>query len=246
MLIPRPASRNASVWNDLMHVLRVLWLAVFDMDALHACLALGPPAVYLLLCGAVNLSRRPFLVSGTRDAAALGLALSGLFVIGPIELCLPDAAALRFGSFAWVLLLVLYALCLLLGLLLLRPRLIVYNTSADQIRAVLADLVEGLDGDARWAGDMLFLPNLGVQLHLDPFSLMRNVSLTSVGPNQSFLGWHRLETALATAVSRLSVRRNTRGLLLAAIGMLILVGLGVYVAADPQAVAEALREMLPL
>ena len=39
------------------------------MDPFRLCLALGPVAIYLLLLGAVNLSRRPLLVSGVRDAA---------------------------------------------------------------------------------------------------------------------------------------------------------------------------------
>jgi len=227
-----------------MQWLRILWQAVFGMDALHACLALGPLAVYLLLIGMLNLSRRPFLVSGPRDAAALGLALSGFVIVGPIELCLPDAAAVRFGPYVWVLLIVLYGLCLVLALLLVRPRLIVYNTSAAQLRAVLADLVGQLDADASWAGDVLVLPGLGVQLHLDHLAVMRNVSLTSVGGKQDPLGWHRLESALATALSRAPIGRNARGAVLVAGGLLIILGLGYAVACDPQAVVQALFDML--
>lgn len=216
------------------------------MDPLRLCLALGPVAVYLLLLGAINLSRRPFLVSGTRDAAALGLALSGFVIVGPIELFFPDAAALHFQAFVWLLLLALYALCLVLVLLLLRPRLIVYNISADQLRAVLADLVTELDSQARWAGDSLVLPGLGVQLHLDSLPAMRNVSLISAGANQNHLGWRRLETALARALSQVSVTRNPRGAGLICAGMLIVAVLILVIARDPQAVARALFDMLRL
>ncbi len=59
------------------------------MDPLRFCLAIGPVTVYLLLLGAVNLSRRPLLVSGVRDAAALALAAAGLAIIGPLELLFP-------------------------------------------------------------------------------------------------------------------------------------------------------------
>jgi hypothetical protein len=227
-----------------MQWLHILWQVVFGMDALHACLALGPLAVYLLLIGAMNLSRRPFLVSGTRDAAALALALSGFVIVGPIELCLPDAAAVRFGPYVWVLLLAFYALCVVLILLLLRPRLVVYNASAAQLRAVLADLVDQLDSGAGWAGDVLVLPNLGVQLHLENQVLTRNVSLTSVGGSQDPLGWQRLESALATALSRVPNTRNARGAVLVAAGVLMILGLGYALARDPQAVAEALFDML--
>jgi hypothetical protein len=227
-----------------MYWLRIIWDVVFGMDALHACLALGPLAFYLLLLGAINLSRRPFLVSGTRDVAALGLAISGFVIVGPIELCLPDAAAVRFGPFVWALMLVLYALCLVLALLLLRPRLIIYNASAVQLRALLADLVDQLDSDACWAGDVLVLPGLGVRLHLDTLGVMRNVSLTSVGGSQDLRGWQRLEAALAAALSRLPTTRNARGALLVASGLAIILGLGYAVARNPQGVFQALFDML--
>jgi hypothetical protein len=216
------------------------------MDTFHACLALGPLAVYLLLIGTMNLSRRSFVVSGTRDAAALGLAVSGFVIVGPIELCMPDAASVRFGPYVWALLLMFYALCLMLGLLLLRPRLIVYNISAGQLRALVADLVDQLDSEARWAGDVLVLPRLGVQLYLDNLAPMRNVSLTSVGGKQDYLGWHRLESALARALSRVPPARNARGAILVVAGSAIILGLAYAVACHPQAVAQELFDMLRL
>jgi hypothetical protein len=227
-----------------MQGLRILWQVVFALDPLHACLALGPLGVYLSLIGALNLAGRPLIVSGTRDMAALGLAVSGFVIVGPLELCLPDAAAVRFGPYVWVLLLVFYALCLILALLLLRPRLVIYNVSADQLRAVLADLTDQLDSDARWAGDALALPRLGVQLHLDNVPLTRNVSLTPVGIDQDPLGWARLQSALAAALGRVSIARNPRGAVFAAVGLAIILALAYSVACDPQAVAQALLEML--
>ena len=213
------------------------------MNPFHLCLALGPVAVYLLLLGAINLSRRPFLVSGTRDAAALGLAISGFVLVGPMELFFPDAAALRFGAFVWVMLLALYGLCLVLVLLLLRPRLVIYNISADQLRPILAELVEQLDPQARWAGDTLVLPALGVQLHVDNLAAMRNVSLKSIGPRQDYAGWRRLESALAAALDRVEVIRNPRGVSLIGAGLLIGAMLIVVVARDPHAVAQALFDI---
>ena len=68
------------------------------MDPFRLCLALGPVAMYLLLLGAVNLSRRSLLVSGVRDAAALALAVSGMVVVGPMELFFPFESAVKLGS----------------------------------------------------------------------------------------------------------------------------------------------------
>ncbi len=216
------------------------------MDPFRLCLAFGPVAVYVLLLGAINLSRRPFLVSGTRDAAALGLAVSGFVIVGPVELFFPNVAAIRFGPYVWVLLVAFYGLCLVLVSLLLRPRLIIYNISADQLRPMLADLVDQLDGEARWAGDSLFLPALGVQLQVDHQTAARNVSLTSVGANQNYSGWRRLEVALASALAQVEVARNRRAAALITAGVLITLTLALAVARNPQAVAQGLFDMLRL
>jgi len=216
------------------------------IDPFRLCLALGPVAVYVLLIGSINLSRRPFLVSGTRDAAALGVALSGLTVVGPLELFLPDMAASHLGPYAWVLLLVVYGLGLVLLLLTLRPRLIVYNIALDQLRPILAELVPRLDREARWAGDCLALPTLGVQLHVESQASMRNISLVSTGGRQSHSGWRQLERGLAEALAGLEVGRNPRGFSLLTAAVLILTLLVREISRDPEATIQALFKMFRL
>jgi hypothetical protein len=213
------------------------------MDPFHLCLALGPAAIYLLLLGAVNWSRRPLLVSGARDMAALALAVSGLVIVGPIELFFPFDAAVHFGPRVWLLLLALYALCVVLVLLMLRPRLVIYNISGDKLRPILADLVAKLDSDARWAGDSLVLPGLGVQLYLDSFTGLHNTSLISAGSRQNQQGWRRLETALAGALVREEVGRNPRGLMLLGAAVAILAFLTMAIGRDPQAAAQSLFDI---
>ena len=71
--------------------------ARWTLDLFRLCVALGPVAIYLVMLGALNLSRRSLLVTGTRDAAALGLAVSGLIIVGPLELFFPDVAVSRLG-----------------------------------------------------------------------------------------------------------------------------------------------------
>ncbi|MEN6405007.1 MAG: hypothetical protein ABFC77_00895 [Thermoguttaceae bacterium] len=210
------------------------------MDPFRLCLAVGPVAVYLLLLGAVQLSRRPLLVSGGRDAAALALALAGLVIVGPMELFFPFAAAAQLGSQVWLLLLGLYALGVVLTLLLLRPRLVIYNMSADQLRPVLADLVDVMDGDARWAGDSLVLPGLDVQLYLDSFAAFRCVSLVAIGRRQNHQGWRRLETALGNTLAREEVARNPRSLGLIAVSLAMLGWIVWTVSQDPEAIAQSL------
>ncbi len=213
------------------------------MDPFRLCLALGPVAMYLLLLGGLNLSRRPFLMSGVRDAAFLALAISGLVIVGPIELFFPFEAASRYGPPVWLLLLVLYALCVLLVLLLLRPRLVIYNISVDRLRPILAELVKRLDPEARWAGDSLALPALGVQLYVDGFPAFRSISLVSVGGNQSQPGWRRLDAALRDALTRVEVVRNLKGLNLIGTALLLIALIALAVVQNPQAVVQSLWDI---
>lgn len=210
------------------------------IDPFRLCLALGPVAVYLLLLGMLNSFRRPFLVSGTRDTATLGLAVSGLVIVGPMELFMPVPAAIAFGSYIWGLLIGLYVLSLVLLLLLQRPRLVIYNIAPDELRPVLADLTHRLDADARWAGDGLFLPNLGVQLHVEGRTSMRNVSLLATSPKQNPQGWRKLELTLKAALRDMEISRNPRAISLYSAGLLLSLGLALAISRDPQAVAQSL------
>lgn len=186
------------------------------VDPFRLAIALVPVAAYVLLLGLLNLRRRPFLTSGGCDLTALGLALSGLMFVGPLELFRPEAATRSFGNYIWLFLVLFYWLWLLLVVLLSRPRLVIYNISAEELHSILAEAAARLDPAARWAGNQLSLPSLGVQLHLDSLDLMRNVSLVSSGSRQNIDGWRRLARELAPALRTIRVKSNPR-----AIGFLI-------------------------
>ena len=208
------------------------------MDPVRLFVALGPLGLYLAAIGWRNVRRQPRVVSGGRDTLALASALAGMVVVGPMELFFPHSAAARYGIFAWVLVLVLCGLLLVLVLLMQRPRLIIYNMSVDQLRALLGDVVGSLDPAARWAGDGLALPTLGVQLHIEAFPAMKNVSLVSSGGDQNHAGWQTLEAALRRAAAKVETSANPRGFELLAFGLIVLTALVVMVARRPHAVIE--------
>ena len=212
-------------------------------DPLRLTIALLPLASYGLLIGLINARRRPFLTTGGADMAALGAALSGLILVGPIELFRPEAAAAEFGSYVWLFLLALYWLCVWLAVLLAKPRLVVYNISIDELRPTLADTARTIDPQARWAGDSLAMPTLGIQLHLESFALMRNVSLVASGGSQNLAGWRQLAVELYQRLRPLRVAANPRalGILLAA---LIMLGTSItHMLSNPQRVAQAMQEI---
>jgi len=214
------------------------------MDSVHLAVALTPLAIYLLRLGMLNLLRWPVVKSGARNIALLGFALSGFVVVGPMALFLPNAAAITFGPWVWLLLIIFYALCITLWVLLARPRVIVYNATIDLVRPVLAEVAARLDADVRWAGDSVVLPQANVQLHLEPYPPMRNVSLVAIGERQSYTGWQRLERELRAAFRATEVPRNPRGFSFLAVGLLMASWPLYLTLRDGQAVAQTLKQML--
>lgn len=215
-----------------------------QFDPLHQCIAFGPLVVYLLILGTINLSRRPLVTTGARDTAALGIAISGFVVAGPMELFLPETTAALLGGWIWALLLTFYLLCLLLVVLLMRPRLVIYNATLEQIRPALADVVARLDQQARWAGESLSMPSLGLQLTVESTAAMKNVQLVAAGPAQSIGGWRRFEDELAKELRQLKGSANPYGVFLISfavcLGSLVLF----WMSRDPAGVTQALNDML--
>jgi hypothetical protein len=216
------------------------------MDSFRLCLALGPLSVYLLLLGVINLSRRPLLVTGGRDLAALGVGVSGLILIGPVELLLPEDAINAYQKYVWLLLIAMYALCVSLAALIAKPRLTIYNISSAQLRPVLAATISALDADARWAGSSLVLPGLHVELHLEPNPVLRNVSLVASGEEQSYAGWRQLDIALSERLKPAESPANPWGAALAAAAVLMFAVMAWQMVEYPQAISQGFREMLRL
>ncbi len=214
------------------------------MDPLHFCIAVAPLSVYFLLLGCLNLTARPFVTTGARDAAALGIGISGFIVAGPMELFFPEAAASQYGSFVWILLISFYGLCVSLIVLLMRSRIVVYNVGLEQLRPILNQVAMEMDRKSRWTGDSLLIPELNVHLHLEAVDWLRNVQLTSGGVNQSFEGWRKLEIELKKALSAIRVRPNLFGIGMLCAAFVLAAMSATWMIQDPQSVAQAFDDLL--
>jgi hypothetical protein len=213
-------------------------------DVLHIAIALVPLAIYLTLIGVLNLIGRPFVTTGVRDVGALAFAISGFAIIGPMELFFPESAAREIGNWVWLLMLTFYALCATLTILVMKPRLVIYNVHYERLRPILSEIIPKLDPDARWAGECLMLPNLEVQLHLEVSPLVRHAQLVGVGNRQSFEGWKRLEAELRLALKPHGTGRYLQGWVMTITGLAMSACLAWLVLRDPDAVAQAFRDWL--
>jgi hypothetical protein len=214
-----------------------------SVDPFRLAIALVPVSAYVLLLGLVNLRRRPFLTSGGSDLTALGVALSGLMFVGPLELFRPEAATREFGNYIWLFLLMFYLLCMLLAVLLARPRLVIYNISMEELHPVLAEAAGRLDPEARWAGNHLSMPRLGVQMHLDSLDMMRNVSLASSGNRQNIDGWRKLSRELSKSLRSIRVKTNPRAIGFLFVSLALLAVSVTYMLNLPEAVLQAMNEV---
>ncbi len=214
------------------------------MDPLHFCIAVAPLAVYLLMVGFLNLRRKSFVTTGARDAAALGIGVMGFVVAGPMELFFPEGAASRFGAWVWLLLIVFYGLCVSLVVLLMRPRLVIYNISMEELRPILTKVALRLDSKSRWIGNSLLCPGLNVHLHAEPIQWLRNVQLSAGGSQQSFEGWRALELELQQDLKLVTVRPNLIGIPMLILSACFAIGAAAWMLGDKQAVAAALENLL--
>ena len=180
--------------------------------------ALLPLGIYFLFLGWLHLRGRPIAVSGGWDFAVLAGGLAGLAVVGPLALLQPLAGGSRWSA---LMLLLGCGLLVAIAVLAMRPRLVVYNITLEQLRPIVAEIAMALDPSARWAGESAALPARGIQLHLDGRGAMRSVSVVAVGTRTSPEGWAEFSRRLRQAVGRLRVRASPWGAGFASLGVAV-------------------------
>lgn len=214
------------------------------MDPLRFCLAFVPLAAYFAALAAVHLRSRPVMVSGFRDSAALALGLSGLAIVGPIELFFPREAGVVFAQYVWLLLGALYGLGVLLVLLAERPRLVIYDLTLDEVRPLLARACERIDPTTRWAGQSLSLPAAGMELRVDS-SMLRAISIRTLGAPPPPEAWRRLQAGLAVELQDVRGHRNLpAALVFGSLGLLLAAATIAFAARNPAEMTQAMVELL--
>jgi uncharacterized membrane protein len=214
------------------------------MDPLRFTIIVLPFAVYLVMLAMLNLRQQPFITTGSRDTAALGIGIAGLIVVGPMALFFPEAAAIRFGAYVWVIMLVFYGLCVSLVVLLMRPRLVVYNVTLEQLRPLITEIANRLDSKSRWTADSMIIPNRQIHFHLESTDWMNNVQIISTGNRQSYEGWRELEVCLKQAAASVRVQPNVVGLGFVSIAVVLVAAAFGWMYWDQPSVQVALDEIL--
>jgi hypothetical protein len=175
-----------------------------------------------MLMGAIRIRRTPLVTTGWRDLFALGMACSGLVAIGPMQLFFPTHAASRWPGWVWVFMFGLYALGLLILAMWSRPRLMAYGMGRRQFQEVLVNAAREIDPESSWYGEVLSLPNSGLQLSSES-NLGNHVnSVAIVGNLQNLSDWLRLEKAFVRQGSQIQVTPAKSGWLLITAGVVVI------------------------
>jgi hypothetical protein len=214
------------------------------MDLFSLITALVPMAVYLLVLGALHLRRRPYVQTGFADTMLLGMALSGMVLVGPLDLFIPETAAYRFGWFFRVLLVALYVLILLLVAISRRPRMVIYNVRFRDLRPAIEEVVSALDSSAHWSGRSAYLPASGVDFFIDPEPPSRTIQITALSRDISFTQWTSLRRNLARSLRSLAASPNPKAAWLIGGGVAMLLFAAALCVRDFPAMAQSFHEWL--
>jgi hypothetical protein len=213
------------------------------VNALQIAIAAVPLAVYFLLMGSLRLRNRPLVTSGWRDMLTLGIACSGLVAVGPMQLFFPTHAASIWPGWVWVPMFGLYILGVLVLTMWSRPRLIAYGMSKQQFQQLLLNAAQSIDPNASWFGEVLSLPNCGLQLSAESTLGHHVNSVGIVGTLQNLPDWIKLEQQFVRMGSQSQCASTRSGWLLVIAGIVLLILTLSPVVQDP---AMALAELSKL
>lgn len=160
-----------------------------------------PLSLYFLLLLWFNTRKRPYLISGVQDLSLLAVGMTGFMFIGPLSFFVPMHAFSAYQSFVWPLLVGLYILLVPFICGIGRPRLVVYNIREETMREISEQISQKIDEESQWAGNSLFIPNLGIQLYLENGLISRTSALVATSRGQNPNSWRTLEVSLAEALS---------------------------------------------
>ncbi len=138
----------------------------------------------------------------------------------------------------------LYASGWVLLTMYVRPRLVVYNVSQEELAPALEQAARQLDAQAHWAGQTLLLPTWQAQLALENFSVLCNVSVVAVGEVPAPAFWRQLELALRRQVAEARVPPSGYGLGMVVLAAAMLVVMGYQWVSHSQTATRALLDML--
>lgn len=194
------------------------------MEPFPLVVSLLPLAAYFLLLGGLRVLRRPLVTTGTRDGLAIGIAVSGLVMVGPGQLFFPSLAAAELGWYIWIVLGIFYLLCVSLILLAWPPRVIIYGMRSETAREHLLAAAKTVDDQAcqeEQTGKIL-LPQRHVTLRVDSLGITDAVQIEAFEKNLHPRFWRHLLLELRRQTAPTRTPLSLGGVAMLIIGVMLL------------------------
>ena len=190
------------------------------------------------MLGLLNLRRHPFVTTGARDAATLGIGVVGFVIAGPMSCFSRKVPRVSLVLGCGVADCVLW-LCV-------SPSGSIDETATGGLQRfvgrVATDLEQdcvGVDPKSRWIGDALVIPQLKIHMHLEAVEWLRNVQMLAGGNQQSMEGWLRLERELKQHMEKVAVGPNIMGIPFIIASAALAITVASYLIMDTEAVKVA-------
>lgn len=209
-----------------------------------ALLAFTPLILYLFALAILRIGGFVWVTTGVRDFTLVLAAISGMIVIGPMELFFPNATASLLGVWVWIPLLSLYLLFACLLLLGTSKKLVVYGRTAEQVYPALVQAASKLDSGAIENREQLqvHLPSLQAHFRLEVAPGYDCLSVLSFEAMLPPSVWKALQRELRLQLRNTPPPRPRRGWVMFAIASMMTFYLVRYVSSNPALLVEGFRE----
>jgi hypothetical protein len=214
------------------------------MNAHQLQIATVPLALYFVWLAMINLRRRATVTTGAAELVRWACALTGLILVGPLQLAMPEEAAYRLGGWVWLPILALLALLLLFLRLSSKPRIVIYNLAAEEFVPLLQQVSQGLDAEATTCNAILNLPSLHLQAVVEAWPSMKSHVILATSRTQSWAVWQKLFIALRAELGKRTSQPNPRGWTFAMIAALLMGLPYLSVSPEPSSFAEVAARLL--
>jgi hypothetical protein len=216
------------------------------MSSFQWVIALGPLSLYWLVLGFILQFRRPLVVSGYRDTACLGLALIGLFMVGPAELFFPTPAFNLIGTSVWIFITLLYLFLLLFAVLNTRPRIVVYGLDDQKLAFVVTQALNANGLAYEQLGQHFVIKEWGVEGSVEKAGFGNISHFAATTRDQNVVGWVRIEKAIHQHLLQELISADKGGKWWLWLGSLTLAIILYSLATNSTDLAQGFREMLRL
>ncbi|MDR3196563.1 MAG: hypothetical protein LBU34_01735 [Planctomycetaceae bacterium] len=185
-------------------------------------LTLLPLAGYFFWLVMLQNRRQPTVLSGVQDFMFLSGGLFGLFTLGPGRLLIPVWGIAFWGYFIWFFWVTFYFSLVYLFSQQLTQRIVIYHCPLDVFIPKITELAKKLDQLSHLEGNVLFLPDFGIQCTITGNNRGHCLVLKATGYNQDGLKWRLLEQNTAAACSSLQNPANKATILLGIFSLILL------------------------